>query len=347
MAHEKTEFLPMNLYGDDDGKICGQIELSELAYPLTVRVYLEGREIKPEYFNIFGHPTFSEEQTKIYMHKNFEYRKSSGDMEQLKLKVTYKVDSMCVRKALFDTVEGIDASLVGLREFNAVIRNRMRYKKRHPNGQLHQFVVWGKYLLNDEAQVCRIRREDGKAAIIQAPVEPLGQFEHNNDCSYTIVKGVIPFAIPAPNSCCPCCGKTLTIYDVKDGYCVYVNDKFYHEKCYQEYTKANEVLEIIAGLVAYVYDIDEYYYEYRHALGGGYSSFLVHTKSGDIIIEKRKNIISIEWQENFKPFDIKEVFSGEDTIKWNKNGKRGIYAVTEERAFRYLFKVNCLVEGEE
>ena len=54
-------------------------------------------------------------------------------------------------------------------------------------------------------------------------------------------------------------------------------------------------------------------------------------------------MISIEWQENFKPFDMNQIFASEDVTKWAENGKRGIHAWSIENAGKYLAKVNKAV----
>ena len=53
----------------------------------------------------------------------------------------------------------------------------------------------------------------------------------------------------------------------------------------------------------------------------------------------RKRVISIEWQKNYKPFDMKELFGEEDVTKWEDDGKRGIHAWGSAKAYIYLKKV--------
>lgn len=53
----------------------------------------------------------------------------------------------------------------------------------------------------------------------------------------------------------------------------------------------------------------------------------------------RKHVISIEWQENYKPFDMNELFGTEDVTKWEEDGKRGIHAWGKDKAYEYLKKV--------
>lgn len=346
MVLEKIENLPMTLYRSPDGKTCGYIELADMAYPLTVRVSLNDKEIAPTSFNCFGYPIFSEEQARIYRLKNYEYKKTSKDKEDLKLNVSYRVDASWIHSCFFDTSTGIDRSLVGLIEFNRVLNDRKRYIKRHPNERLNEFVVFGKFFLDERGQLWSIERTERDKVVTKAPVETLEEFKRNNPSGYTFVCGEKQLAIPKPNSICPCCGKHLTIYDVRDNYCIYADGKFYHESCYHELEKCNEIIEIILNIVGCAYGADEYQYE---LLPNGYCNglccahipwFLVHTKYGDIIIGKRKRVISIEWQENFKPFDMNELFASEDVTKWSENGKRGIHAWSTESAWNYLTRVN-------
>jgi len=347
MLYEKTENLPMKVYCSSNGILRGYIELSDMAYPLTVRVSLNGKEIIPASFDCFGYPIFSHEQAKIYEIKNFEYKKNSKKKEDLKFKVSYRVDSSWTSRYFFDTQDGIGKSLVGLREFNRVLDDRKRYLKKHPHERLNQFVVFGKFLLDERAQVLGIDRNQKGKVVTKSPVESLEEFKKNNPLGYTFVRGEL--SIPKHHSICPCCGKHITIYDVKDHYCVSVNDKFYHESCYHELQKYNEIIEIIINIVGCAYGQDEYQYE---LLPNGYCNslccahipwFLVHTKYGDIVIGKRKRVISIEWQENFKPFDMNELFANEDVTKWSENGKCGIHAWSVENACKYLTRVNKAV----
>ena len=67
--------------------------------------------------------------------------------------------------------------------------------------------------------------------------------------------------------------------------------------------------------------------------------FLFHTIDGDIIMGWRKRVISIEWQKNYKPFDLNKLFGNEDVTKWEEDGKRGIHAWGEDKAYEYLKRV--------
>ena len=330
--HQITENLPMKIHLSKSGELYGYMELSNLAYPSSVRVCLMGKEIIPSSFDEFGNPIFSEEQARIYQIKNFEYKRESKRNKDLTLQVKYKVDTSDVFKYFIDSKDRIEKSLVGLAELNKLLRDRKRFIKKHPNEHLKSFVVFGKFLLDDRAQVWSIARRELDKVVTKAPVERLEEFKKNNPDGYSFVIGETQLVIPKPNSICPCCGKQLTIYDVRDDYCVSVDGKFYHESCYHELAKCSEISEIITNIVATAYSDEEYQYE---LLPNGYCNdlccahipwFLVHTKHGDFVIGRRKRVISIEWQENFKPFDMNEIFAGENVTKWNENGKRGIHA---------------------
>ena len=52
-----------------------------------------------------------------------------------------------------------------------------------------------------------------------------------------------------------------------------------------------------------------------------------------------KKEVEIEWQENYKPFDLNELFGTEDVTKWEEGGKRGIHAWGNDKAYEYLNKV--------
>jgi len=60
----------------------------------------------------------------------------------------------------------------------------------------------------------------------------------------------------------------------------------------------------------------------------------------------RKRVISIEWQENYKPFDMDELFATEEVTKWERDGKHGIHAWGKDKAYEYLKKVLKAVNPE-
>lgn len=153
------------------------------------------------------------------------------------------------------------------------------------------------------------------------------------------------YDIPTTGSVCPCCGKLLTIDDVKNNPCVYVEGKFYHDSCWRNYRKLTEVDKFTRRMVGLLYKDTDYQFE---LLPNGYCHedccshipwFLFHTIDGDIIMGWRKRVISIEWQGNYKPFDMNELFSTEDVTKWEEGGKRGIHAWGKDKAYEYLNKV--------
>ena len=146
--------------------------------------------------------------------------------------------------------------------------------------------------------------------------------------------------------------QSLTIDDVKNNPCVYIDGKFYHDSCWRNYRKLTEVDKFTRRMVGILYKDTDYQFE---LLPNGYCHedccshipwFLFHTIDGDIIMGWRKRVISIEWQENYKPFDMNELFSTEDVTKWEKGGKRGIHACGKEKAYEYLKKVLKAVNPE-
>lgn len=349
MSKVKIERVPMKRYTSDDG-IFGHAELSNLAVPLTMKVVLDGEEFAPVSFDCYGHPIFTKEQCELYRFKNFEYQRKYGESLDIPLVITYRVSTLNVSRRSFDSIEGIEKSLCGILELNTMLDNRKRYLKLNPTEKLNSFVLWGCFLLDEFGQVWNIDEEQKGSVISKSRVETYKSFTHNNiEEGFRFVAGAKQIAIPKPNSICPCCGKKLTVYDIQDKCCVYVKGKFYHSECYKKYVKAKEVLEFTERLMDVVYGKDNYQYE---LLPNGYCSraccehipwFLFHTIHGDIVMGWRKRVISIEWQSNFKPFNMLEVFSSEDVTKWESQSKRGIHAWGKDKAIEYLTKVRDAV----
>lgn len=350
MGKNVTERVSMKVYSTDDG-LLGHAQLSNIASPYTIKVMLDGEELAPVSFDCYGHPNFTREQCELYRFKNFEYKRENRGNEDIKLEITYRALNFDVSTQSFDTVEGIDRSLCDLRDLNVMLNNRKRYLKVYPERRLNSFVIFGSFWLDEYAQVWSIQKSQKGKVVSKARVEKFEDFRRNNEEGVGFCVGLNQIAIPKANCVCPCCGKILTVYDVQDRYCIDVKGKYYHEDCYKKYIKAKEVLDFTERLMDNVYGKENYQYA---LLPNGYCSdvccahipwFLFHTVHGDIVMGWRKHVISIEWQSNFAPFNIEEMFKNEDVTKWESQGKRGIHAWGTEKAIEYLEKVRDFVKN--
>lgn len=330
--------------GSSTGKgSIGHITLDKLAIPETVKVTLLGEPIIPESFNCYGHPNFTEEQVMLYMFKEEELkRQNGGEDTPLKAEIVYEERIFDVPRSTFDTVRGIEKSLLSLSDLNEMLQNRRIFCKAHKSERLNEFMLLGCFWLGQFGQVMSVKKTAKGKLRTNGDVEDYETFKRLNSKGFTLTSG--GYAIPTAGSVCPCCGKTLTIDDVKNNPCVYISGKFYHDSCWRNYRKLTEVDKFTLRMMDLIYKSTDYHFE---LLPNGYCHedcysyipwFLFHTIDGDIIMGWRKRVISIEWQENYKPFDMNELFGSEDVTKWEEGGKRGIHAWCKEKAYEYLKK---------
>lgn len=331
--------------GWSTGKGCiGHITLDKLAIPETVKVTLLGEPIIPESFNCYGHPNFTEEQEMLYMFKEEELkRQNGGEYIPLEAEIVYKERNFDVPRSTFDTVRGIEKSLLSLSDLNEMLQNRRIFLKAHENERLNEYMLFGCFWLDQFGQIMSVEKTAKGKLKTNGDVEDYKTFCRHNSEGFTLTSG--GYEIPTAGSVCPCCGKTFTIQDIKNNPCVYVDGKFYHDSCWRNYRKFTEVDKFTRRMMSLLYKDADYQFE---LLPNGYCSqdccshipwFLFHTIDGDIIMGWRKRVISIEWQENYKPFDMNELFGTEDVTKWETGGKRGIHAWGNDKAYEYLKKV--------
>lgn len=322
----------------------GHITLDKLAIPETVKVTLLGEPIIPESFNCYGHPNFTEEQEMLYMFKEEELkRKNGGEYTPLKAEIVYEEKFFDVPRSTFDTVRGIEKSLLSLSDLNEMLQNRRIFLKAHESERLNEYMLCGCFWLDQFGQIMSVEKTAKGKLKTKGDVEEYETFCRHNSKGFNLTSN--GYAIPTAGSACPCCGKTFTIEDVKDNPCVYVDGKFYHDSCWRNYRKLTEVDKFTRRMMSVLYKDADYQFE---LLPNGYCNqdccshipwFLFHTIDGDIIMGRRKRVISIEWQENYKPFDINELFGTEEVTKWGNGRKRGIHAWGYDKAYEYLKKV--------
>ena len=238
--------------------------------------------------------------------------------------------------------------------------HRRRIWRRCTDDYLLKYVIFGKYILDEFGQVLTII-ETGK--VVDLPPVCTYAFFINKvgSCSSSYTS-----YIPDKGACCPVCGKTFTINDLRDSKFGLINGKISHDTCRRTYYHNKEIDTFTRCLVDIVYDEKPKF----DLLPNGYCNreccshkpwFMFHTSDGDIKIGWRKHVISIEWQENFKPFDM-AIFNSEDVTKWCGNSniyhaveprtnptnlKRGIHASNEDKAYEYLKKVKETVNPKK
>ena len=329
----------------------GRIQLDKLADPNTVVVSLQGEIIEPESFDCFGHPVFSEEQEQMYRHKNAEYKRQGSSSEPLLVEVSYEEDLFEIPQDEFDSVEGLSRHLRELWDLNDVLNYRKRFRLANPNKKLNEFMLFGKYRLDSYGQIQTLSTKYWDKVKVNADVEPYQEFRNNN-FEYTLSTN--DFIIPEPEAYCPCCAKDFTLEDIKREPVILIHSRSraYHNECWKKYKRDMIIEDFTTDLMSYNYSNKDYCYE---TIPNGYCNqeccehipwFLFHTIDGDIIMGWRKRVISIEWQENYKDFDMRELFKDEEVTKWNHDGKRGIHAWGKDKAYEYVEKVLKAVNPE-
>lgn len=324
-----------------DGKKMGHISLSHLAIPETIRVTLLSEEIIPVAFDDYGHPIFTEEQYKLYTYKADEFRRRLGENIPVKLEIAYEEDCFNEPREMFDTIDGVRRALASLASFNELLINRKRFRKANPNERLSEFWVFGCFCLDENGQLLAIDKSEKYNIVPCNVVENYVEFceKHRN---FTLTGNNGGFAIPKANSICQCCGKMLTIEDVKHNPCIYDNGKYYHESCYRNYQAYVEVDRFTRRLMSNVYEMFKFTFDLlpngscKRKCCSHIPWFMFHTEHGDIKLGRKNDTVFIEWQANFMPFNMADVFEGEDAIMWEKEGSRGIHATGEIKALEYL-----------
>ena len=345
----------IELTGNSPNNLWGQISLKYLANPKTMEITCQGEPLIPERFNIYGEPIFSEETAMLYTWKGRELsRNDKNSSSFLPVEVHYEKQEFTTSWTEFDTVQGIENSLRSLTAFHEMLNNRRLWHKAK-NKYLKEFVVLGRYYLDIFGQVLTITKADITSKVVPK-VCSLDDFKRllSEDGYFS---SSFSSLIPRKGDVCPCCGKKFTMTDLRKGTSFdLVNGKIAHETCKKNYYHHREIDKISRCLVDLVYDEKPKF----DLLPNGYWPdcdyipwFLFHTSDGDILIGWRKRVISIEWQENFKPFDM-AIFNSENVTKWCGDAgisykriragtlptcaKRGIHAWGTEKAIEYLRK---------
>ena len=330
---------------NEEKGIIGHITLDKLAIPETVKVTVDGNEFVPAVFDCYGHPFFTEEQERIYMCKANQFLKKNGT--PLYAEVCYEEKTFDVPRYSFDTVKGIQECIKSFEDLKQMIDNRKMYCKINKKERLNEFVLFGYFLLDEFGQVLCIENIANSGITSLKDVIEFETFKNITQEGFSFVYGGETI-IPKENSVCPCCGKKITLEELKKQRCLYKKGKFYHDDCYMNYIELFEIDKLTYSIMDQVYGSENYEFE---VIPDGYVGkdrcsnipwLLFHTKDGDIVIGWKKNVISIEWQKNYKSFSMKKLFDSEMVIKWDGE-KKGIHASSNEKAREYLRKVMDVV----
>lgn len=255
----------------------------------------------------------------------------------------YDSSNVNIAPQAMDSLAGITNALKDLESLNRLLSNRMIYDKLLGSGKLNKYVIFGRYSLDEFGQVWTLSEQYEIPGIPIVCTQSEFNKAYNKVNSNKFISWEGGCTLPAKGDSCPWCAKKFTIEDVKKGRFSTINGKVAHSECVKQYEHEREIDRIIHQIMEYVYE-DGLTFE---ILPNGYCSqpccahkpwFLCHTPDGDIEIGWRKRVISIEWKENFKPFDM-SIFDSENVTKW----KRGIHAWGNDKAYEYIKKVKEFV----
>ena len=120
------------------GKL-GIIRLNRLAIPRDIVIKLGEEEFVPIGYDTYGHPIISE--------ANFVYYKALKAIKErqggsLVAEVYYTESAFAIKRDVYDSVQGIEASLLSLRELKNLLiyRKQANFVKR----ELDTFILFGK-----------------------------------------------------------------------------------------------------------------------------------------------------------------------------------------------------------
>lgn len=327
----------------------GHITLDKLALPYTVKVSFLGKEITPLSFDIFGHPNFTKEQTRLFRLKQAEISRKNEENLPLEVEISYEERVFDTPRNYFDSIIAIQNKCITLSFFNELLHDRELFIKSHPEETLNEFVVFGSLLLDKFGSVRLIKatKEQRNKLIKHGVVETYENFKkNNNSISFYSTK----YPVPEYDSICQCCCKKITIKDIKEAPCIYIAGNFYHDSCYRNYRELIEINRFTTRLMDHVYEPNQYTFE---LLPNGYDPnsyspwILFHTIDGDIVIGSNTRIssIRIEWRNNYSSFDIDNIFRDEDVSIEENNGNYIITAQDIDYALKYLYMVqNAILE---
>jgi hypothetical protein len=212
-------------------------------------------------------------------------------------------------KESFDTLGGIKNSISDLEKLSQMLEMRRRFVLENPSKKLNCFFVFGQFLLDEDGDIRTIDKGISNERVLIKTISDVETLSNLTKEKGKFWFGHSEFTIPIKNIICGHCQKELTIADVNN--CLKIDNDFYHYNCHKEYLIQKKVDELIDKIFKKIYVVDR---SQVSILPNGYCKkaccedkpwIVVKTIDGDIKVgwNKQKNI-SIQWQENYKEFDI-------------------------------------------
>lgn len=297
--------------------------------PESITLSMLGEEVNPTFITHDGVPMFSEEASLILYCKEHiakHGRLVGTEAQEVKVKATYtEAELPNYNMEEIDTASGITKATRNLDAFYDLCKKRSLYSKtiRKP---LHTFIVFGLIMLDEHGYVRRLDRLrdhiynlniDPSDLPLVCPKAEFDKWVTSYECS-------TPFRVPRPGEKCPICGKEFTIKDLYQPLTLLhrgLLNEVVHDKCKFEFEYYLEINTLLFDIVDQVYTnlskfeilnnpnlLDK---EHLHI-----PWILVHTPCGDIKLGRKYKKITIEWQANFKPFDIAGLNYMSKCVKW-------------------------------
>ena len=297
--------------------------------PDSIKLHMLGEEIIPTFITHDGVPKFSEKASLILYCKEHIARHGrlvGTEKQEVNVIATYtECEPPLYGKEEIDTAAGIQNALTSLEDFYSLCQKRAFYSKSSP-GHLHCFIVYGRIMLDEHGYIRRLDRI--RDHIYNLNIEPeelpivctreeFDKYATTYDCSNA-------FRIPAPGEKCPICGREFTIEDLKEALTTMNTGMFQevvHDKCKHQYEYHLEIKTLVFDIADHVYPglCKFEILSNPNLLDKVHSHIpwiLIHTQDGDIKLGHKYQRINIEWQPNFRPFDISGLNNMQNCVKW-------------------------------
>ena len=293
--------------------------------PGSVKLSISGKEeIVPQYFSTAGTPVFSPEASLILYCKErlaTEKRVIGNFKEDFFISADYATESFDFSLEEIDSLNGVISALSDLKSFNNLCGKRKAYASQF-NTPLHCFVIFGRIMLDEQGYVRRMTRlKNHVYDVVVAPDElPIVCSREQFEKTVTFFESDSTTNIPNDGDVCPCCGKKFNIDDLKH-HIASRHGKPIHEECLKNYEYYCEVKKLIFDIVDKVFEPTTSFEVLPNPSVFNKSVahlpwFMVHTRIGDFKIGSKYDKVYIEWQENFKPFDIAILNKFTTATKW-------------------------------
>lgn len=294
----------------------GIIRLNKLAYPenSTMKIVMGEKQIIPIGFDTYGHPIISKTAVDYYkaLKENTE-RKGESFVPY----VEYEDKPFCIKREIYDSAEGIEKYLQELENFKQILiyRKQAFFCKM----ELNSFLVYNKYLLSSNGRIYYCNpKETFSEDVIQI--------------DETTISDKKEIHIPNKEDSCAICGASFSMKDVKENN-IEENSDFekVHKVCYKDFITQTE-LQLASKIIDAVYDERPK----SEIIEDNGTWYVYNTNQGTVKLKFRTKVIVIEWNNNFKPFNISDLFERERVTKYDTEEIRGIHAWSKEDAIRYL-----------